>query len=290
MGETRTVQISGRSWDNQGRKIAVDEDKKLVFETLRAEIQEGVAVLTVDRPSALNSLNSKVLEEMDRCLEALAQDRRVAALVITGRGGRAFVAGADISEMAAMTEKQAREFSDLGQRVFARLRWFQGPVIAAVNGYALGGGNELAMACDVRIAAQNARFGQPEVGLGITPGFGGTQILPRLVGPVFALELIMTGRVIDAQEAFRVGLVHKVVPEGEALKESLELAREITWGKSRFAVAQAKKAVWEGLSRSFQDGLFLEQRLFGECFRHPDQEEGMEAFLEKRKPDFWRYR
>lgn len=268
----------------------MDEDKRLAFETLLVEIQEGVAVLTVNRPSALNAINHRVLEEMDKCLEALAQDRSVAALVITGQGSRAFVAGADISEMVKMTESQAREFSDLGQRVFARLRWFHGPVIAAVNGYALGGGNELAMTCDMRIAAQNARFGQPEVGLGITPGFGGTQILSRLVGPAFALELIMTGRVIDAQEAFRMGLVNQVTSEGEALKTALELAREIVRAKSRFAVAQAKKAIWEGLSRSLQDGFFLEQRLFGECFRHPDQEEGMEAFLEKRKADFWRYR
>lgn len=257
------------------------------LETVLVESNQDAVVVTVNRPSVLNALNETVLKEMAAVLDAVEADGSVPALIITGQGPKAFVAGADIEAMERMNPLEATGFSGYGQAVFSRIAALPVVTIAAVNGYALGGGNELAMACDLRVAARNARFGQPEVGLGITPGFGGTQRLARLVGLSRALDLTLTGRIIDAEEAFRMGLVDRLVPEGEALQGALAIAKEIG-KKSPFALRQAKKAVSLGLDLPIQDGLLLERRLFGECFSHADQKEGMRAFLEKRPPAYRR--
>lgn len=257
------------------------------FETLTTEVREGTAVLTVNRQAQLNALNRKVLSEISDAVDQVEDAPDLVALIITGAGPKAFVAGADIAEMRSMSPESARDFSRFGQEVFARLHALPCLTVAAVNGYALGGGNELAMACDLRFAARNAKFGQPEVGLGVIPGFGGTWRLARLVGEALALELLSTGKVIDADEALRIGLVSRVVPEGTALTESLALAAEIA-KRSPFAVLQVKKAVSEGLSLGEDDGLLLERHLFSDCFAEADQREGMSAFLEKRAPAFRR--
>lgn len=257
----------------------------MAFETLTLEMSEGIAVLTVNRPASLNALDRKVLEEISRALDHVEEDPSLVCLIITGQGPKAFVAGADVAAMENMSSEEATGFSKHGQELFARIASFPVPTIAAVNGFALGGGNELAMSCDVRIAARNARFGQPEVGLGITPGFGGTQRLPVLTGKGYALYLTLTGKVIEAEEAFRAHLVEKVVPEGQALAEALLVAGEIR-KRSPFAVRQAKKAILDGLSSGTDDGLLVERRLFGQCFSCSEQKEGMRAFLEKRAPDY----
>lgn len=257
------------------------------WDTILLEMREGTAVLTINRPASMNALNLQALEELSDALDLLEGDPSVSGVVITGQGPKAFVAGADVAAMEAMSPESAWDFSRYGQELFSRIERFPVPTVAAVNGYALGGGNELALSCDLRIAAKNAKFGQPEVGLGIIPGFGGTQRLSRLVGKARALELVLTGRVIDAEEAYRIGLVDRVVPEGEALSESLGLLKDMA-RKSPFAVRQAKKAVVEGSSLPFEDGLALERQLFRECFENHDQKEGMRAFLEKRPPAYSR--
>lgn len=259
------------------------------FETLLVEVREGAAVVAINRPAVLNALNLQVLQEIAGALDRLARDKFLTAIIFTGQGPKAFVGGADIAAMERLTPEAASGFSALGQDLLLRIERLPIPTIAAVNGYALGGGNELAMACDLRIAARNARFGQPEVALGITPGFGGTQRLARLVGKSRALDLILTGRVIDAEEAFRIGLADHLVPEGEALKAALALAKELG-KKSPFALKQSKKAVQGGLTLAIEDGLLLERRLFSECFSDQDQKEGMRAFLEKRAPAYRRER
>ncbi|NLA61463.1 MAG: crotonase [Firmicutes bacterium] len=249
------------------------------------EIEDGVGIITLNRPRQLNALNKEVLESLRSVVEEARSNGSLRALVITGTGPNAFVAGADIGEMAAMDPEGASSFSEFGQSVFEAIERHPKPVIAAINGYALGGGCELALACDIRIAAENARFGQPEVGLGIIPGFGGTQRLARLVGKTMALDMILSARMVGAEEALRIGLVSRVVPEGKALSEALALAGEIS-RKSPYAVSQAKKAVREGLLGTLHDGLKIERELFAACFSHPDREEGMRAFREKRKAEF----
>lgn len=246
------------------------------------ESATGVGVLTVNRPEQMNALNRRVLEDLTAAVDMLAADPEIRVLVITGKGPKAFVAGADVAEMESFDQAMASEFARFGQSVFGKIEACPKPSIAAVNGYALGGGCELALACDIRIAAKNARFGQPEVGLGIIPGFGGTQRLARVVGRAAAMDLILSGRMVDADEALRVGLVSRVVPEGEALTEAMLFAQEIM-KKSPYALGQAKKAILGGLALSLEDGLRLEETIFGECFAHHDQKEGMRAFLEKRK-------
>lgn len=253
------------------------------FENLLVEHRDGVAVVTIDRPKALNALNAATVAELSRAVAALAEDVSVRVVIFTGAGDKAFVAGADIAEMRTMSAAEGRAWGRLGQKVFAAIEALPQPVIAAVNGFALGGGCELAMACDIRIAAENARFGQPESGLGITPGFGGSQRLPRLVGPGRAKELLFTGDVVDAAEAFRIGLVNKVVPAGRALDEALAMAAKIA-GRSPVAVAYCKAAVDVGMSVDLASALAYEAELFGLCFAAPDQKEGMTAFVEKRKP------
>lgn len=241
----------------------------------------GLVVLELNRPEALNSLNKKMLSELKEALELLEKDESIMVVIITGTG-KAFVAGADIEEMKDMTADQAWEFSQFGQDIFNKIENSRLVYIAAVNGYALGGGNELALACDIRIVSEKARFGQPEVSLGIIAGFGGTQRLTRLVGEVKARELLLTGKIIKADEAFDIGLVNKVIPANNLLNQAKEMAAEIM-NNSPVAVENCKKAINAGLKESLDRGLKIESDLFAECYRAPDQLEGMEAFLEKRK-------
>ncbi len=244
----------------------------------------GVAVLTVDRQDKLNSLNPQVIEEIRQALQELEEDQpRVT--IVTGAGESAFVAGADIAAMNEMTPLEAKRFSELSHAATSLLDRSPVPTIAAVNGYALGGGCELALACDIRIAAENALFGFPEVTLGILPGMGGTQRLPRLVGPGIAKEMIFSGRRIKAEEARMINLVNRVVPEGEALKAARELAEEIA-SNGPVAVRHAKQAANKALDVDLARGLEYEADQFALLFATEDAREGMGAFVEKRKPEF----
>ena len=245
---------------------------------------DGVVLLTVDRQEKLNALNPQVTEEIGQALLDVEQDAP-RAIIVTGAGDRAFVAGADISEMSRMEPLEAKRFTEIGHAAMALLDKSPIPTIAAVNGFALGGGCELALACDIRIAAENALFGFPEVGLGILPGMGGTQRLPRLVGPALAKELIFSGRRIDAAEAKDIGLVNRVVAEGEALNAARELAAEISVN-GPVAVRHAKTAANRSLDVDLISGLEYEADQFALLFATRDAREGMGAFMEKRKPQF----
>ncbi|MDH5674202.1 MAG: enoyl-CoA hydratase-related protein [Myxococcales bacterium] len=245
-----------------------------------------VATLTINREQALNALDRETLEALSDVLTRLAGDLPLAA-VITGAGKRAFVAGADIAAMREMSVQEATDFARLGQGVFAAIEQLACPVIAAVNGFALGGGTELALACDFIYASDRARFGQPEVKLGIIPGFGGTQRLSRRVGPGMARELIYSGRMIDAAEALRIGLANRVVPAAELLDAVASTAREIA-AVGPGAVAASKRVILAGADLSLAEAIELEARAFGECFAWNDQREGMAAFLDKREPKFTR--
>jgi enoyl-CoA hydratase len=255
------------------------------LENLRLEIAGGIAVVTVDRPRALNALNESTLRELRTIFATLADERTVQVVILTGSGEKAFVAGADIAAMQAMSALQARSFAELGHDVMRAIEGCPKPVIAAVNGFALGGGCELALACDIRLAAENARFGQPEVNLGVIPGFGGTQRLARLIGRGRALELILTGEMIDAAEAHRLGLANKVVPQAQLLETAKGMAAGII-GKGPVAVRLAREAVRNGLEMDLDRANRYEAELFGLCFASSDQKEGMQAFLEKRPPRF----
>lgn len=255
------------------------------LETLVYECSDGVAMVTVNRPQALNALNVQVLEELESLFGQLADDPAVICVILTGAGTKAFVAGADISAMQALDALQGRNFAQLGHRVFNAIENLPKPVIAAVNGFALGGGCELSMACDLRIASDNARFGQPEVNLGVIPGFGGTQRLPRLVGKGRAKQLIFTGDMIDADEAFRIGLVNQVTTAQELLPVARKIAGKIA-GKGQVAVRLAKQAVNDGLEMDLDRAGAYEADLFSLCFATQDQKEGMAAFLEKRPAKF----
>ena len=254
-------------------------------EYVRCQVEEGIAVVTIDNQPALNALNGPTLTQLDQIFDALAENQEVKGVIITGWGEKSFVAGADISEFLQIKGEAAVGFMARGQRIFDKIEAFDRPVIAAVNGFALGGGNELAMCCDIRIAAENALFGQPEVNLGIIPGYGGTQRLPRLIGPGKAKETILADERINAQEAFRIGLVQRVVPKGQALEEARKLLKKIL-GKGPVAVKMAKKAINEGLQMSLREGLDLEARYEGVCFATEDKDEGAKAFLEKRPAKF----
>ena len=241
-----------------------------------------IAVATINRPQALNALNSDVLTDLDELVNVVSADSDIRALVITGSGAKAFVAGADIAEMSTLTAEEGEAFGKHGNDVFRRLETLPIPTIAAVNGFALGGGCELSMACDIRICADSAVFGQPEVGLGITPGFGGTQRLARLVSPGMAKQLIYTARNIKADEAYRIGLVNAVYPAEELLPQAEKLANTIA-ANAPIAVRACKKAINEGLQVDMDAAVVIEEKLFGSCFKTADQMEGMGAFLEKRK-------
>ena len=245
------------------------------------EVRDNIAVITIDRPDALNALNLEVLAELEKTVAQAEKDQDVYVLIITG-AGRAFVAGADISQMRDLTADEGRAFGEFGNRVFRKIEALTKPVIAAVNGFALGGGCELAMSCDIRIAGEKAKFGQPEVGLGITPGFGGTQRLPRIVGLSKAKELILTAQTIDADEALRIGLVSRVVPGGELMDAALEMAGRIAQN-AQIAVRQSKAAIDKGIQCDIETGAAFESQAFGLCFATEDQKDAITAFLDKSK-------
>ena len=255
------------------------------YETLTQEEREGIAIVTIRRPEKLNALNQKVMKELHACFEQLRDDDAVRVVIVTGAGEKAFVAGADISELAVQSPVGGKATSLGGQRTLDLIENLGKPVIAAVNGYALGGGCELAMACTLRIASENARFGQPEVKLGIIPGYAGTQRLPRLVGKGRALELILTGDPINAQEAYRIGLVNQVIPQKDVLATAESLARKIM-ANGPLAVRFAMESVNHGMEMSQAEGQFLEATLFGLCCTTEDKNEGTRAFLEKRPAKF----
>ncbi len=255
------------------------------YSTLLIAEEDGVAVVTINRPKALNALNSTVLDELARAFDEFAVNDAVKAVIVTGSGEKSFVAGADITQMKDMNVAEGKIFAEKGQNTFLKIEQCPKPVIAAVNGFALGGGCELSMACDIRIASENAKFGQPEVGLGIVPGFGGTQRLPRLVGRGMAKLLIYTGDMIDAQEALRIGLVQKVVAPESLLTEAKGVVKRIL-KKSSIAVNFAKDAINRGMEMDIPNAMQYEAYIFGTCFASEDQKEGMTAFVEKRKPAF----
>lgn len=245
------------------------------------EVKDNVGILTISREKALNALNSAVLEDLDAAIDAVNLDE-IRCLILTGAGQKAFVAGADIGEMSNLTKAQGEAFGKKGNDLFRKIETLPIPVIAAVNGFALGGGCELSMSCDIRICSDNAVFGQPETGLGITPGFGGTQRLARLIGPGMAKQLIYSARNIKADEAYRIGLVNAVYPQEELMPAALKMAAGIA-KNAPIAVRQCKKAINEGLQMNMDNAIVLEEKLFGDCFETHDQVEGMSAFLEKRK-------
>jgi enoyl-CoA hydratase len=254
-------------------------------EFVRCQIEEGMALVTIDNQPALNALNQPILTQLDRIFEALAGNPEVKGVIITGGGEKSFVAGADISEFNQVKGDSTTAFMARGQRIFDKIEVFDRPVIAAINGFALGGGNELAMCCDMRIAAENAIFGQPEVSLGIIPGYGGTQRLPRLVGAGKAKEIIFADERINAQEALRIGLVQRVVPKGQAVEEAKKLLKKIM-SKGPVAIKMAKKAINEGLAMSLRGGQDLEAQCQSVCFATEDKDEGAKAFIEKRSANF----
>lgn len=245
------------------------------------EQKGAVGIITINREKALNALNSTVLEEIDKTLNAVDLDA-VRCLILTGAGQKSFVAGADIGEMSTLTKAEGEAFGKKGNDVFRKLETFPIPVIAAVNGFALGGGCEISMSCDIRICSDNAVFGQPEVGLGITPGFGGTQRLARIVGPGMAKQMIYSARNIKADEALRIGLVNAVYPQEELLAAAEKLANTIA-KNAPIAVRNCKKAINEGLETDMDQAIVIEEKLFGDCFETEDQKYGMAFFLDKNK-------
>ena len=245
------------------------------------EQKGAVGVITINREKALNALNSQVLDELNATLDAVNLDE-VRCLILTGAGEKSFVAGADIGEMSTLTKAEGEAFGKKGNDVFRKLEVFPIPVIAAVNGFALGGGCEISMSCDIRICSENAVFGQPEVGLGITPGFGGTQRLARLVGMGMAKQMIYSARNIKADEAYRIGLVNAVYPFEELMPAAEKMAAGIA-KNAPIAVRNCKKAINDGMQVDMDQAIVIEEKLFGDCFESYDQKEGMTAFLEKRK-------
>lgn len=254
------------------------------FENLLFEKKDNIAIVSINRPSSMNSLNSKVLDELDILFDEIDRDPEVYVVILTGIG-KAFVAGADIPEMKDKTPSEAKQFANKGISLFRKIELMKKPVIAAVNGFALGGGCELAMCCDIRIGSNKAKFGQPEVGLGITPGFGGTQRLPRLVGEGRAKEIILTCDIIDSEEAYRIGLLNKVVEAHELMDKALEMASKIA-SKGQIAVRYSKMSINRGIETNLDSAMEIEEDLFALCFSTEDQKEGMKAFLEKRKANY----
>ncbi len=257
--------------------------------SVKMEFKDAVVVISVDRPEALNALNSQVLAELESAFDSINADK-IRCVVLTGAGGKAFIAGADVAEMAGMDPAQAEVFAQFGKAVFQKVENFPLPVIAAINGYCLGGGNELALSCDIRLCSENAIFGQPEVSLGITPGFGGTQRLGRVIGSASkAKEMLFTGRTLKPDEALQIGLVSAVYPRENLMEAALGLAAEIAYN-APIAVRNTKKAYNEGKDLSLTAGLEVENGCFAACFSTEDQKEGMRAFLESRKDKVFKNR
>ena len=253
-----------------------------MYEHLLMETKGQIAIVTINNPKSLNALNSATLSELNDCLASIEKSKDIRVVIVTGSGAKAFVAGADISEMVNASAAEGRAMALLAKEAFYRLEKMPQATIAAVNGFALGGGCELSMSCDIRIAAANAKFGQPECNLGILPGFGGTQRLARLVSPGMAKQLIYTAKNIKADEALRIGLVNAVYPAEELMAAAEKMAETIA-KNAPIAVRACKKAINEGLELGMDDAIVLEEKLFGSCFETADQVEGMSAFLEKRK-------
>lgn len=257
---------------------------KQEFQTLKIEIEDHILLLTLNRPQVLNAMNQQMLDEINKVLDLIIMDKAIYGMIITGEG-RAFVAGADIAQMQSYQCEEGREYAGYAQQTFSRVESLTKPVIAAVNGFALGGGCELALSCDIRIASEKAVFGQPESLLGIIPCFGGTQRLPRLVGSGVAKEMIFTGRQVRAEEAFQIGLVNRVVSSKDLLQEAKSFMRKIL-EVSPSAIKYAKLSINKGMDMDLQNGLELEKDLVGICFALQDKKIGMAAFLEKKKPQF----
>ncbi|MDR3609844.1 MAG: enoyl-CoA hydratase-related protein [Ignavibacteriaceae bacterium] len=257
----------------------------MIYQTIILEINNKNALITINRPDKLNALNAIVMSELRDCLMELKKNENVSVIILTGSGQKAFVAGADISELSNLDMISAKEFSEKGQGIFNLIENFNKPVIAAVNGFALGGGCELALACHMRLASENAKFGQPEINLGLIPGYGGTQRLTRLINSGRSLELILTGDLIDAAEAYRLGIVNKVFPIEELMNKTYQLAFNIA-SKGQYAIRQAIKAVNMSNEVSRREGLNFETSLFSLCCGTDDFKEGTSAFLAKRKPVF----
>jgi len=255
------------------------------YKNILLEIKNNIAILTINRPDKLNALNSVTMDDLEKAFIELETHEEVRAVVLTGSGEKAFVAGADISEINKLDMINGKEFAERGQRIFNLIENFNKPVIAAVNGFALGGGCELALSCHIRIASENAKFGQPEVNLGIIPGYGGTQRLTRLINSGRAMEYILTGDLIDANEALRIGLISKVYPQIELLNKAIEMANKIGL-KAGHAVTEAIKAIKIADQVSAREGQIYEASLFAICCGTEDFKEGTSAFLEKRKANF----
>jgi enoyl-CoA hydratase len=257
----------------------------MAYENVILEKENDLAILTVNRPKALNALNKDTLLDIQAAVAEVSNDPAIKVLIITGSGEKAFVAGADIAYMKDFNVREGRAFGQLGQQVFRSIELMEKPVIAAVNGFALGGGCELALSCDIRLASENAVFGQPEVALGVTPGYGGTQRLPRLIGEGLAKELIFSSSNLKAYDAYRVGLVNHVYQAAELMAEAKKLAAKIAQ-QAPLAVANSKTAINRGMQVDLDTAMQIEADLFGMCFATEDQKEGMQAFVEKRKPAF----
>jgi enoyl-CoA hydratase len=255
------------------------------LENITFEIRYKTGIVKINRPDKLNALNLKTLEELKTIFSSIKTDDNIDVMIITGEGEKAFAAGADIAELNRLDAETGKEFALMGQEILSIIENLEKPVIAVINGYALGGGCELALACHIRLASSNAKFGQPEVGLGLMPGYGATQRLTRLVNAGRAAELILAGNIIDAAEAYRIGLVNKVYPPDELMHKALELADKIT-AKGQIAVRMALKAIVAASEMHMKEGLLLEAGLFGYCTSTEDSKEGTRAFLEKREPDF----
>lgn len=258
------------------------------MEFIKYEVQGQIAIMTISRPKVLNALSKEVMDELNEALDNVDVNS-VRCLILTGDGEKAFVAGADIATQYPFSKAEGEEWGKNGNSIFLKIERLPIPVIAAVNGYALGGGCEICMSCDFRICSENAVFGQPEVGLGITPGFGGTQRLARLIGPGKAKELLYTASNIKADKALAYGLVNAVYPQEELMEQAMKLAKKIA-GNAPIAVRASKKAVNTGLEMGMDEAIALEEKVFGCCFETQDQIEGMKAFLEKRKVDGYKNR
>ncbi|MCK9280293.1 MAG: enoyl-CoA hydratase-related protein [Melioribacteraceae bacterium] len=256
-----------------------------MFKNLLTELRENILIITINRPEKLNALNGEILKELSDAFADAKVREEIQVVIITGAGEKAFVAGADINELNKLNPIKAKEFAEFGQKVFAQISDLSKPVIAAVNGFALGGGCELAMACHIRLVSENAKFGQPEVNLGVIPGYGGTQRLPKLIGLGRAMELILSGDLIDANEAYKIGLANKVYPLAELIEKTIELSKKIL-SKSRIAVSLSINAINASSNLSEAEGMKFEAANFALATSTEDFKEGTTAFLEKRKAQF----